>query len=323
MTGNAARLAAAKAKEILFEVAAPLLGVKPHQLEARDYKIQVRGFPQRNIHIGDVADRARGVNGQPALGSASFNPATVALDPETGQGVPFATYVYATQIAEVDVDDETGEVEVLRIVASHDCGTPINPMLVEGQVEGGISMGVGFALQEEMLFDSQGRLINPNLTNYHHAYVARHAESRGRHRRQLRSDRSIRRQGCGRADLCGNRGRHPERHSRRGGCPILAACHGRKVHAALKAKRAQESRQLTVQQVTGHTVTSHKSQISGICALCFVLCLGPPALDTGGDDRVTSALPQALWAFHGGRFNHAEPFSRFASAMFFHRSCFS
>ena len=166
VTGNAARLAAAKAKEILFEVAAPLLGVKPHQLEARDYKIQVRGFPQRNIHIGDVADRARGVNGQPPLGSASFNPATVALDPETGQGVPFATYVYATQIAEVDVDDETGEVEVLRIVASHDCGTPINPMLVEGQVEGGISMGVGFALQEEMLFDSQGRLINPNLTNY-------------------------------------------------------------------------------------------------------------------------------------------------------------
>ena len=91
---------------------------------------------------------------------------TVALDPETGQGKPFATYVYATQIAEVDVDDETGEVEVIRIVASHDCGTPINPMLVEGQVEGGISMGVGFALQEEMLFDSAGRQINPNLTNY-------------------------------------------------------------------------------------------------------------------------------------------------------------
>jgi CO/xanthine dehydrogenase Mo-binding subunit len=74
--------------------------------------------------------------------------------------------VYATQIAEVDVDDETGEVEVLRIVASHDCGTPINPMLVEGQVEGGISMGVGFALQEEILFNAQGVMINPNLTNY-------------------------------------------------------------------------------------------------------------------------------------------------------------
>lgn len=166
VTGNAARLAAEKAKDILFEVAAPVLGVKPSQLECADHKIQVLGFPQRNMHIGDVADRARGVNGQPPIGSASYNPATVALDAETGQGKPFATYVYATQIAEVDVDDETGDVEVLRIVASHDCGTPINPMLVEGQVEGGISMGVGFALEEEILFDKFGRQMNPNLTNY-------------------------------------------------------------------------------------------------------------------------------------------------------------
>jgi len=66
----------------------------------------------------------------------------------------------------VDVDDETGEVNVIRIVAAHDCGTAINPMLVEGQVQGGISMGIGFALQEEILFDTNGRQINPNLTNY-------------------------------------------------------------------------------------------------------------------------------------------------------------
>ena len=166
VTGNAVRLAAEKAKNMLIDVAAPLLGVKPNQLEVKDHKIQVKGFPQRNMHIGDAANHARTVSGQPPIGSGTFNPATVALDPETGQGIPFATYVYATQIAEVDVDDETGDVEVLRIVASHDCGTAINPMLVEGQVEGGISMGVGFALEEEMLFDAKGRLINPNLTNY-------------------------------------------------------------------------------------------------------------------------------------------------------------
>jgi CO/xanthine dehydrogenase Mo-binding subunit len=143
-----------------------MLGVKPDQLEARDRKIQVKGYPQRHLGIGEVANHAQVVMGQPPIGSASFNPPTVALDPETGQGKPFSTYVYATQIAEVDVDDETGEVEVIRIVASHDCGTPINPMLVEGQVEGGISMGVGYALQEEILFDGAGRQINPNLTNY-------------------------------------------------------------------------------------------------------------------------------------------------------------
>jgi CO/xanthine dehydrogenase Mo-binding subunit len=166
VTGNAARLAAEKVKMMLFDVAAPMLGVKPNQLEARDHKIVVKGFPQRNIHIGDVANHARTVTGEPPIGSASFNPATVALDPETGQGKPFGTYVYATQIAEVEVDEETGDVEILRIVASHDCGTPINPMLVEGQVEGGISMGVGFALQEEILFNDKGVQINPNLTNY-------------------------------------------------------------------------------------------------------------------------------------------------------------
>jgi CO/xanthine dehydrogenase Mo-binding subunit len=60
----------------------------------------------------------------------------------------------------------TGEVEVIRIVAAHDCGRAINPMLVEGQVHGGIAMGLGFALQEEMLFDACGEQINPNLTNY-------------------------------------------------------------------------------------------------------------------------------------------------------------
>jgi len=166
VTGNAAKMAAEKAKLMLFDVAAPLLGVKPTQLEVADHKIFVKGFPQRNMHVGDVANHARVVSGQPPIGSGYFNPETVALDPETGQGKPFGTYVYATQIAEVDVDDETGEVEVVRIVASHDCGTAINPMLVEGQVEGGVAMGIGFALEEEMLFDSQGRHINPNLTNY-------------------------------------------------------------------------------------------------------------------------------------------------------------
>jgi CO/xanthine dehydrogenase Mo-binding subunit len=166
VTGNATRLAAEKAKLIMFDVAAPMLGVKPSQLEAKDHKIMVKGYPQRNIHVGDVANHARLVTGEPPIGSASFNPHTVALDPETGQGKPFGTYVYATQIAEVEVDDETGEVEVLRIVASHDCGTAINPMLVEGQVEGGVSMGVGFALQEEILFNDKGVQVNPNLTNY-------------------------------------------------------------------------------------------------------------------------------------------------------------
>lgn len=166
VTGQAVKLAAEKAGAILFEVAAAMLGVRPEQLEARHRRIQVAGYPARGLPIAEVAQHAIAVKGLPPIGSASHNPPTVPLDPETGQGKPFAAYVYAAQIAEVAVDDETGEVEVLRIVAAHDCGTPVNPMLVEGQVEGGIAMGVGFALMEEMLFDAAGRQVNANLANY-------------------------------------------------------------------------------------------------------------------------------------------------------------
>src|SRR5512145_1920848 len=74
VTGNAVRLAAAKAKAILFEVAAPMLGVRPDQLDARDRKIQVKGFPQRCLAIGEVAYRAQVVLGQPPIGAASWNP---------------------------------------------------------------------------------------------------------------------------------------------------------------------------------------------------------------------------------------------------------
>ncbi|HSR33466.1 MAG TPA: molybdopterin cofactor-binding domain-containing protein [Anaerolineae bacterium] len=165
VTGNAIRLAAAKAKQILFEAAAPILGVPADQLEVRDRRIQVKGFDQKYLSIGDVAFQSQVKLGRPAVGTASFNPPTVPLDPETGQGKPFSTYVYATQIAEVEVDTETGWVDVLRVVAAHDCGRVINPMLVEGQIEGGVAMGIGYALAEEIVF-REGVQVNPNFTDY-------------------------------------------------------------------------------------------------------------------------------------------------------------
>jgi aldehyde oxidoreductase len=74
---------------------------------------------------------------------------TTLLDPETGQGVPFESRVHGVQMAEVEVDTETGEVRVLKITAVVDPGTVINPMIVEGQIEGGLDMGAGMALREE------------------------------------------------------------------------------------------------------------------------------------------------------------------------------
>ncbi len=86
----------------------------------------------------------------PLLGEGVFDPPTTPLDAD-GQGVPYATYAFAAQMATVEVDIELGTVKVLRIVAAHDVGRAINPTLVEGQIEGGIAQGLGLALMEEYL----------------------------------------------------------------------------------------------------------------------------------------------------------------------------
>jgi CO/xanthine dehydrogenase Mo-binding subunit len=86
--------------------------------------------------------------GDVLAGEATFDPPTTALD-ENGQGTPYATYAFGAQIADVMVDVELGTVKVLRVTAAHDVGQAINPMLIEGQVEGGIAQGIGMALMEE------------------------------------------------------------------------------------------------------------------------------------------------------------------------------
>ncbi|NKC13725.1 MAG: molybdopterin-dependent oxidoreductase [Gammaproteobacteria bacterium] len=84
------------------------------------------------------------------VGEGTFDPPTQALD-ENGQGEPYGTYGFAAQIASVEVDIELGTVRVTRIVAAHDVGAAVNPMLVEGQIEGGIAQGIGLALTEEFI----------------------------------------------------------------------------------------------------------------------------------------------------------------------------
>ena len=83
-------------------------------------------------------------------GFGTFDPPTVPLD-DDGQGIPYATYGFAAQLAFLEVDTELGSVELLKIVAAHDVGAAVNPALVEGQIEGGIAQGIGLALMEEYL----------------------------------------------------------------------------------------------------------------------------------------------------------------------------
>jgi CO/xanthine dehydrogenase Mo-binding subunit len=163
-TGNAVRLAATAAKELLLQAAAEKLSVNMDGLEMRNGMIYAKGCPEKCVSISEAALTCQ-EKGNPIASVASFNPSNAFLDQETGQGTPYATYAYATQIAEVEVDTRTGFVKVLRVVAAHDVGRAINEDLVRGQISGGIGFGLGQALMENMAFDN-GRNLNPNFVDY-------------------------------------------------------------------------------------------------------------------------------------------------------------
>jgi CO/xanthine dehydrogenase Mo-binding subunit/aerobic-type carbon monoxide dehydrogenase small subunit (CoxS/CutS family) len=127
------------------------LTLEANRLRVRD------GGAERTLDLASLpADAERLV----LSAEATFDAPTTPLDAD-GQGIPYATYAFGAQIAEVLVDCELGTVEVLRLVAAHDVGRAVNPTLVEGQVEGGIAQGIGMALMEEYV---PGR--NDNLHDY-------------------------------------------------------------------------------------------------------------------------------------------------------------
>ena len=138
--------------------------------------------------------------------SARWDPPTTPLD-ANGQGVPYATYGFAAQMAEVEVDIVLGTVKVLEIVAAHDVGRAINPTLVEGQIHGGIAQGLGLALMEEFI---PGR--TENLHDYLIPTVGDMPPVKTYLIEDPEPDGPVRRQGRRRAGADRHRARHPLRH---------------------------------------------------------------------------------------------------------------
>lgn len=163
ISGNAVRLAAIDAKTTIMEEAACIFDCSVEDLQVREGKIFLKENLERCITFKEAVSSCRS-KGKLTFGRGWFNPETTSLN-ENGQGSPYATYAFATQIAEVEVDTETGKVNVLKIVAAHDVGRAINPQSVIGQIEGGCAMGIGYALMEEVIVD-QGRIKNPNFSQY-------------------------------------------------------------------------------------------------------------------------------------------------------------
>ena len=151
--GPAVRVAALDARARLLEAAAGLLDTEPSELDARDSIVTVRGS-DRALRFAEVTDKLGDlmIIGQ---GSRGPNPDRTAIA------------AFGAQFAEVEVDVETGQVRVLRIVSAHDSGRIINPTLAESQLEGGIIQGIGYALFEERVLDERlGLPLNPTMHDY-------------------------------------------------------------------------------------------------------------------------------------------------------------
>jgi 4-hydroxybenzoyl-CoA reductase alpha subunit len=165
--GNAARLAAVEAREKLFEFVADHLEANPEDLVARDRRIFVKGSPDRGMTMRDAVKGYQYADlPMPIVGRSSwFPPATepTTLFKEDGNFAP--NYSFMAQAAEVEVNPETGQVRLLKMVTAHDCGRAINPMLVEGQLEGSVVGGMGQALYEEVIVEN-GQVMNPSFLDY-------------------------------------------------------------------------------------------------------------------------------------------------------------
>ena len=165
--GNAARLAAIAARNKLFEFLAGKLEANLSDLMARDRKIFVKGSPEQGMTFSaalkayQYADLPMPIVGRGSWMAPASEPTT--LFNEDGNFAP--NYSFMTQAAEVEVDLLTGRVKLVKMVTAHDCGTPINPMLVEGQLEGSVVGGMGQALYEDVIVEN-GQVMNPSFLDY-------------------------------------------------------------------------------------------------------------------------------------------------------------
>ncbi|MDP2971108.1 MAG: xanthine dehydrogenase family protein molybdopterin-binding subunit [Deltaproteobacteria bacterium] len=165
VAGNSARGAAKKVKDQLLEVAAKSMGEIPENLDIRDRVIFSKKDPEKKSPLGKVLRATHyTAGGSMVMAEYFYDPPNENLDKEF-KGNLSVTYAYGTHGVEVEVDKETGQVKILKYIAAHDVGRAINPMLLEGQVYGGATMGIGYALTEKLILQN-GKVMNPNFLDY-------------------------------------------------------------------------------------------------------------------------------------------------------------
>jgi carbon-monoxide dehydrogenase large subunit len=160
IAGSAARDAALQVRDLALGVAAHLLEAAPEDLELVDGTVSVRGTPVRNVALAEVARVAYNAGPELPPGSPRVLEATGRYQ------APPMTWSNACHVCVVEVDRHTGKVKVLRYVVSEDCGVMINPMVVEGQVAGGVVQGIGGVLYEHLVYDADGNPLATTFMDY-------------------------------------------------------------------------------------------------------------------------------------------------------------
>lgn len=171
MAGNALIRACDDLLGQMRSLAACVLRCSEDELEFGQEEIYLRHHPEkrltyRQLAIGYTYENGNAVGG-PLIGRGKYIAQGLTfLDPETGQGLPALDWTYGAHAVEIEVDINTGDIEVLKVVSAFDVGKVLNETLVRGQVIGGIVQGLGTAFSEHLIYDEQGRLLTRNLVDY-------------------------------------------------------------------------------------------------------------------------------------------------------------
>lgn len=172
--GNAVRQAAVEVREVLAEHAAAELEAAPEDMVFADGRVAVAGSPDASLPLAAVVRLALQRSG-PVVGRGRFRGVTPELRGAELTDMRFSTLhepTFHCHGAEIELDEETGRIEVLRYIAAHDVGTVLNPAGARGQVEGGVVQGLGYALTEAMDVDDAGVVRNADLVDYRIPTVA-------------------------------------------------------------------------------------------------------------------------------------------------------
>lgn len=160
VAGSACHAAAARVREKILDLASRELEAASADLVLAGGRVHVRGDPGGGIALGALALKANPLRGAVRPGTEPGLEATAYFGPDRGST---ASGVHAMI---VEVDPETAQVEIKRYVVVHDCGRVINPMIVEGQIHGGVAHGIGNAFYEQLVYDEEGQLLNASFMDY-------------------------------------------------------------------------------------------------------------------------------------------------------------